>query len=104
MPVTGGRDMSRDEYVRKLKEQIDQWNAQAARWDAQMKAAQGRMRQEYAQQLDQIKGRRDEMLYQLKLLQNASAGAWEDLARGADQAWKGMQEAFDRARSHFEKK
>ena len=96
--------MSRDEYVRKLKEQIDQWNAQAARWDAQMKAAQGRMRQEYAQQLDQIKGRRDEMLYQLKLLQNASAGAWEDLARGADQAWKGMQEAFDRARSHFEKK
>jgi hypothetical protein len=44
------------------------------------------------------------MLYQLKLLQSASAGAWEDLARGADQAWKGMQEALDRARTHFEKK
>jgi hypothetical protein len=44
------------------------------------------------------------MLYHVKLLQSASAGAWEDLMRGADQAWKGMQEAFDRARSHFEKK
>ena len=95
---------NRDEYVQKLKAQIDQWNAQAARWEAQMKEAQGRARQEYSQQLDQIKSRRDEMLYQMKLLQSASVGAWEDLMRGADQAWKGMQEAFDRARSHFEKK
>ena len=95
---------NRDEYVQKLKSQIDQWNAQAARWEAQMKQAQGRMRQEYAQQLDQIRSRRDEMLYQLKLLQSASAGAWVDMMRGADQAWKSMQEAFDHARSHFEKK
>jgi len=95
---------NRDEYVQKLKSQIDQWNTQAARWEAQMKQAQGRMREEYARQLEQLKGRREEMLYQVKLLQNASAGAWDDLVRGADQAWKGMQEAFDRARSHFEKK
>ncbi len=96
--------MNREEYVQKLKSQIDQWNAQAGHWEAQMNEAQGRMREEYARQLDQVKTRREEMLYQLRLLQNASAGAWEDLARGADQAWKGMQEAFDHARSHFEKK
>jgi uncharacterized coiled-coil DUF342 family protein len=95
---------NRDEYVQKLKAQIDQWNAQAARWEAQMREAQGHLRQEYSQQLEQVRSRRDEMLYQLKLLQSASAGAWEDLARGADQAWKGMQEALDRARTHFEKK
>ena len=95
---------NRDEYVRKLKAQIDQWNEQAARWEAEMREAQGRLRQEYTQHLDQIRSRRDEILYQMKLLQSASAGAWEDLMRGADQAWKGMQEAFDRARAHFEKK
>ncbi len=83
---------SREEYVQKL------------RWEAQMKQAQGRLRHEDGQQLDQVRARRDEMLYQLRLLQNASAGAWEDLMRGADQAWKGMQEAFDRARSHLDKK
>ena len=96
--------MNREEYVQKLKAQIDQWNVQAARWEAQMREAQGRMREEYARQLEQVKGRRDEMLYQMKLLQGASAGAWEDMMRGADQAWKSMQEAFDHARSHFEKK
>lgn len=95
---------SRDEYVRKLKSQIDQWNAQAARWEAQARQAQGRLRQEYAHQLEQLKGRREEMLYQLRLLQNASASAWADMMRGADQAWKSVQEAFDSARSHFDKK
>lgn len=95
---------NRDEYVRKLKAQIDQWNAQAARWEGEMREAQGRLRQEYAQQLEQIRSRREEMLYQLKLLQSASAGAWEDLMRGADQAWKSMQDAFDQARGHFDKK
>lgn len=95
---------SRDEYVQKLKSQIDQWNAQAARWEAQMKEAQGRVRDEYARQLEQLKGRREEMLYQMRLLQNASADAWSDMVRGADQAWKSVQEAFERARSHFEKK
>jgi hypothetical protein len=96
--------MDRDAYVQKLKSQLDHWNVEAARWEAQMREAQGRLRDEYARQLEQLKSRREEVLYQLRLLQNASAGAWGDMRRGADQAWKSMQEAFDRARSHFEKK
>jgi hypothetical protein len=96
--------MNRDEYVQKLKTQIDKWNAEAGHWEAQMQAAQGKVREEYAKQLGQVKRRREEMLRQMKLLQNASADAWSDLMRGADQAWKSMQEAFDSARSHFGKK
>ena len=42
-------------------------------------------------------------IYQMKLLQNASADAWRDFAQGTDAAWKAMQEAFSKARSHFEK-
>jgi hypothetical protein len=96
--------MDRDAYVQKLKSQLDHWNVEAARWEAQMREAQGRLRDEYARQLEQLKSRREEVLYQLRLLQNASAGAWSDMRRGADQGWKSMQEAFERARSHFEKK
>ena len=96
--------MTRDEYVQKLKTQIDKWNAEAGHWEAEMQAAQGKMREEYAKQLEQVKGEREKMLYQMKLLQNASAEAWTDMMRGADQAWKSMQEAFEAARSHFGKK
>jgi lipid II:glycine glycyltransferase (peptidoglycan interpeptide bridge formation enzyme) len=96
--------MNREEYVEKLKTQIDRWNAEAARWEAQMKQAQGKMREEYARELNAVQSRRDEVLYQMKLLQNASAEAWSDMMSGAEQAWKSMQQAFEQARTHFEKK
>ena len=96
--------INREEYVQKLKSQLDQWNAEAAKWEAKAKTAQATMQQEYAKQLGLLNSRRDEALYQLKLLQGASNDAWQDMMRGADQAWKNMHEAFNRARSHFEKK
>ena len=96
--------MNRDEYVNKLKTQLDEWNAQAAAWEEKAKAAQAGMKAEYQKQLAAFNSRRDEALYQMKLVQNASAEAWQEMMRGADAAWKNMQEAFAKARSQFEKK
>lgn len=96
--------MNRDAYVKKMKEQLDQWNAEAAKWEAKAKVAQASMKAEYEKQLNMLNSRRDEALYQLKLLQGASTDAWQDMMKGSDQALKSMQEAFNRARSHFEKK
>ena len=96
--------MNRDEYVQKMKDQLDKWNAEAAQWEAKAKDAQASMKAEYEKQLSMLNSRRDEAMYQLKLLQGASTDAWQDMMKGADQAVKSMQEAFIRARSHFEKK
>lgn len=96
--------MNRDEYVQKLKQQLDEWNGEAAKWEAKTREAQATMKAEAEKQLAALNSRRDEALYQMKLLQNASADAWRDMASGADRAWKDLQEAIDRARSHFEKK
>jgi lipid II:glycine glycyltransferase (peptidoglycan interpeptide bridge formation enzyme) len=96
--------ISRDEYVQKLKSQIEQWNAEAARWEAKAKAAQAGMQAEYAKQLEQYRGKRDAALAELRRVQNASADAWKDMMRGADAAFKSMQDAFDKARRHFDKK
>ncbi|HEX9182210.1 MAG TPA: hypothetical protein VF876_03035 [Burkholderiales bacterium] len=95
--------MNRDAYVQKMKQQLDQWNAEAAKWEAKTKEAQASMKAEYEKQLNMLHSRRDEAMYQLKLLQGASASAWEDMIKGSDQAVKAMQEAFNRARTHFEK-
>jgi lipid II:glycine glycyltransferase (peptidoglycan interpeptide bridge formation enzyme) len=59
---------TRDEYVAKLKTRLDQWNAEAARWEAQAKATKEK-------QLEAFNQRRDEALYQLKLLEGAAASA-----------------------------
>jgi len=96
--------MNRDEYVQKLKQQLDEWNGEAAKWEAKTREAQATMKAEAERQLAALNSRRDDALYQMKLLQNASADAWRDVMSGADQAWKDMQDAVNRARTHFDKK
>jgi heme oxygenase len=92
--------MNRDEYVQKLKAQIDQWNAQMAQWD---KASED-VKNKYLQQLDEARVRRDEALAEMKRLQNASAEAWTQVLQGAETAFAAMQGAFEKARKGFEKK
>jgi hypothetical protein len=88
--------MNRDEYVQKLKNRLDQWNADAARWEKQAEAVK-------AKQLELFRLRRDEAMYNLKLLENASAAAWKDFSVGCDAAWDSLRDAYGEARKHFEK-
>jgi predicted translin family RNA/ssDNA-binding protein len=92
--------MNRDEYVRKLKEQIDQWNAQMAKWEAMSDD----IKNKYLQQLDEAQVRRDEALQELRRVQSASADAWSQMMSGTDAAFKDMREAFERAAKAFGKK
>lgn len=87
---------TRDEYVAGLKTRLDRWNAQAAQWEKAADALKSK-------QLADYRAQRDKALYNLKLIEGASASAWTDLAQGADEAWDRMQDAFDKARVHFEK-
>lgn len=96
--------MTRDEYVAKLKSQIDNWNAEAAKWEAKTKDAQAGMQAEYQRQLAQFRTRRDAAMNEVRRLQNASADAWKEMMQGADAAFKSMQAAFEKARSEFQKK
>lgn len=96
--------MTRDEYVAKLKSQLDNWNAEAARWEAKAKEAQAGMQAEYQHQLAQFRTRRDTALNEVRRLQNASADAWKDMMQGAEAAFKSMHAAFEKARSEFQKK
>ena len=87
---------NRDQYVAKLKERLDAWNARAAKWEQASKEARNK-------QLGEYRSRRDAALYNLKLLEGATGAAWADIAAGADDAWQRMEKAFDEARVHFEK-
>ena len=94
---------NRDEYVKKLKEQLDRWNAEVAAWEAQAKAAGKSARELYARELDVLKAQRELAMYNMRLLEGASATAWTELRKGADDAWERMQAAVSSARTHFEK-
>ena len=92
---------NRDEYVEKLKAQLDQWNSQLAAWDAATRDATTDAKIELQKQMGIVKSRADDMVYRMELLKGASADAWQEIARGADEARKTMQEAFEKARVRF---
>jgi hypothetical protein len=96
--------ISRDEYVQKLKAQVDAWNAEMAQWEALGKDATAAAQERFAKQVDQVRARRDEALVEIRRLQSASMDAWRDMMRGADDAVRSMQEAFEKARKNYDKK
>ena len=96
--------INRDEYVQKLKSQIDQWNAEAARWQEKANQAQAGMKAEYERQLQQFRAKGEEAKGELRRLQSASADAFTEMMRGADTAMQSMKDAFERARRSFDKK
>ncbi|APV52083.1 hypothetical protein BWI17_21880 [Betaproteobacteria bacterium GR16-43] len=93
----------RQEYVDALKVRLDQWNADVAKWEAQAASAREDLRERYKKELDVVRARREEAQYQMKLLQGASATAWEEFTKGADEAWDRMQAAIAQASKHFAK-
>ena len=93
----------RDEYLNKLKTQLDQWNAEVSKWEARAKGAQADVRIEYDKQLETYRHQRDQALEHMRKVQAATGDAWMDLVRGADDAWAKMKEAFEKANSHFRK-
>lgn len=96
--------LNRDEYVQKLKAQIDQWNAEAARWEERVRTAQDDVKVEYEHRMRNFRAKREAALAELGRLQHASIDAFTELMRGADKAMQSMKEAFDRARGSFDKK
>lgn len=95
---------TRDEYVEKMKQQLDHWNAEIAKWEAKAGETQASARAEYDRHLETLRQHREQAMYQMKLMQAAAGDAWTELVRGTDEAWARMREAFDKASSHFRPK
>lgn len=94
----------RDEYVETLKAQLDQWNAEIAKWEAKAKDVEAGARAEYEKRLVAVREQREQSMYQLRLLQGAAGDAWMEMMRGTEEAWARMREAFEKASSHFRPK
>lgn len=91
----------RDEYLEKLKAQLDQWNGQMAAWQATTRQATSEAKTELEKQMGIMQSRADDLVYRMELLKSASTEAWQEIASGADEARKTMQDAVEKARLRF---
>ena len=98
----GGIHMtSRDEYVKKLRKQLDLWETQMTAWESSARRARSGVRSELEKQMGIMQSRLDDMAFRMEQLTGASAGAWQEIARGVDESRKKMQDAYEKARSRF---
>ena len=94
---------TRNEYVEHLKNNLDKWNAELAKWEEKTRNAKKDLTIDYEMKLEELRKRREVATARLKELQASSGEAWKELKAGTDTAWAAMREAFDRARAHFQK-
>jgi predicted nucleic acid-binding Zn-ribbon protein len=77
---------ARDSYVRKLKEQLDRWNAELSKLESKAKQPLAGMKDAYEKQLKELRGRRNVVQQQMAEIQKAGDHAWDQLRESADTA------------------
>ena len=94
---------TRNEYVEQLKNKLDEWNHEIAKWEEKARARKNDLTINYEMTMDDLRKKRDDATAKLKEVQASSENAWEELKAGADSAWSALREAFDKAKTHFQK-
>ena len=69
----------RDEYVEKMKEQLDEMNAAIDRWQGKAREAEGEMKEKYEVQLAAMREKSDAARAKLAELRDSGEDRWQSL-------------------------
>lgn len=93
---------SRDEYVEKLKKQLDEWNGTLDVLSAKAASAKQDVKAKVDTQLADLRVRHAEATQRVGELKKAGEGSWQDLKGGLETARNALKESIDKARAHFD--
>jgi len=97
----------KEDYLEQLKKQSDElnyrWSRERDKFEADLQHESADVREEYEAKREEYRKFRKELKEKIVDLDVASDNAWEDLKGGAENSWKEMTTAFDKATSHFKK-
>jgi len=92
---------TRHEYIEKLKEKLDEWDADIDDFEDKAKKTKADLKFELDDQIKSLRLKRDIAELKFSEIKDASEDAWEDVKEGAEEAWSNLKDAIDKARSHF---
>lgn len=91
----------KDEYVEKLKAQLDEWSADIDVLEAKVRKADAELRIKYDEQIATLKDKREDAKVKLGEIQSSAGEAWKELKKGSDEAWDAIKHAIAEARKKF---
>lgn len=92
---------TRHEYIEKLKQKLDEWDADIDEFEVKAKKTRAEVKFELEDQMTSLRLKRDIARLKLSEIIDASEEAWEDVKQGAEEAWSSLKDAIEKARSHF---
>lgn len=93
----------KDEYVAKLKAQLDEWSGDIDNLEVQASLAKAELKDKYATQIAELKSKKGEAESKLSELQDAAEEAWEEVKKGGESIWETLKTTFNEAKSKFDK-
>ncbi|MBW2449239.1 MAG: hypothetical protein JRE92_02275 [Deltaproteobacteria bacterium] len=97
---------TKDSYSRKMKAKFDdlnyKWNIERNKLEAKAQHAKVEAKKKFEEQMNTLQNKREKMRQKLDQIDMASEDAWKDIKDGVDNAWKSLNEAIKKARSHFD--
>lgn len=93
--------MNREQFVQKLKSQLDEINDDIDALEARLDASATQAREEFRGRLEEAKAQRAAAEAKLQEVRNAGDEAWEDLKHEAEHAWSALKSSVNYFKSHF---
>lgn len=94
---------TKDEYVAKLKMQLDEWSSDIDALEVKAHLAKADLKDKYAEQIADLKAKKIEAEGKLSELQDAAEEAWEEIKKGSESIWETLKTTFNEAKSKFDK-
>lgn len=88
----------RDEYVAKMKAELDKINAQISEFEAKLTEERVEAESDLSKSLENLKKQRDTYAAKLDDVQSAGAEAWEELKQGVQKAADDLNASFKEVR------
>ena len=88
-------------YEEKLKAQFAELNAKIDVLKAKAKQAEGSVKADYHETLEDLQKKRSEAKNKLQELSEAGDNAWEDMKKGVDESWDAFATAVKSAVTRF---
>lgn len=91
----------RDEYVAKMKSQLDDMNAQLDKLAAKSKTAKKEMQVKYKQEMADLRAQSGKASAKLDDLKNAGEDAWESMVAEMDKIGDAFKHSYNYFKSQF---
>jgi F0F1-type ATP synthase membrane subunit b/b' len=91
----------RNMYMKKLEENLAEYNAKLSQMKAKVAEVQDDMKAEYLTQVKNLETKRDDLALKFGQLKESTGQAWDDVKDGTEKTWHELKASVEKAIAHF---